>query len=165
MEAINNETAQPVVFDWRDVCSIENEDNHTRIFFFARSGGVTIEVPFSEAKKEFEESRLRDKFTGQLPTKTTQTKHNVVEVGEHKFQVDIHTSEWDNEVRSSIHFTANFPVKNDRIETFVEYVAGVESYNGSWGSKYSCGISVGKLFDIKKVRDDVEQKIKEFLQA
>lgn len=73
------------------------------------------------------------------------------------------TSEFDDTISKSIIVRANFPVKNDIIKTSVEYVIGVEKYVDYSFSKYEGTISIGVMFDIETIMEQVEEKIKSCL--
>ncbi len=154
-----------VLIDDFSICSIEeNNNNGTSLWLYGKPTATIIKMPYEEVKKIFIESKKRDRFSGEPPRKSEQKKFGVVEVGEHKFQLDIRTSEFEDGVCSTLQMNANFPIKNDALKTMVEYVIGVERYSEYSLSKYDGSITIGKLFDAETVREQVEQKIKEYLE-
>lgn len=163
IETTIKSTNNKALIDDLSICSVEEHNNGTSLWLYGKDTPTIISMPFDEAKQVFIEAKKRDKFTGELTRKSEQKKFKVVEVGEHKFQLDIRTSEYEDGMISSLQLYANFHIKNDLIKQFVEYVAGVENYCDYSFNKYEGYITIGKLFDAETVREQVEQKIKECL--
>ena len=157
-------TDAKVLIDDFSICSIEeNEKDGTIIWVYGKAMATIVRMPFEEMKKLFIESKKRDRFSGEPPRKSENKIFKVIEVGEHKFQLDIRTSEYEDGICSNIQLNANFPVKNDTLKILVESLVGVEKYSEYTFSKYDGVITIGKLFDAETVREQVEQKIKEYL--
>lgn len=155
----------PVLIDDNSICGIaHNTISGSFIWLYGQHGAIEVSESFEEMNAVFVESRKRDRFTGEMPKKSEQKKFGVAVVGDHKFQLDIRTSEFEDGLHSTLQLDANFPVKNDAIQTIVEMIIGVERYSEYSFSKYNGSITIGKLFDAETVRGQVEEKIKEYLK-
>ena len=160
-----NGTISSILIDDLSINAVEESiDKTATIWLYGKSEPIITEFSFEKAKEIFIDSRKRDRYTGEMPVKTDKKKFDLVIVGEHKFTLNITSAEFEDGISSSLIINANFPVKNDMIKQFVEYVSGVESYCDYSFSKYEGTILIGKLFDAEIVRNNVEEAIRNCLQ-
>jgi len=157
-------TNSDVLIDDYSLCSIEeNNGNGTTIWLYGKTTPTIIIKPFEEMKKIFIDSKKRDRLSGEEKSQCIKKPYDVVKVDENCFSVNITQMEWKGEVTKSLEIHANFKLKNEVLKNEVEDIIGVEEFNNFSFSKYKCSVSIGSLFDIETIRDQVEQKFIEYL--
>ncbi|MES3018159.1 MAG: hypothetical protein V4721_10280 [Bacteroidota bacterium] len=147
--------------DLSSVIAARKGPNNTCIISTYGGAEHMIKSDITELKKQVQDSKQPGSIYGS-PNNEVRVSDRI-KVGEHSFQIDIHTSEYNGEKMSSLMLNSSFPCKNPALETIVGYVNGVEKMNEYSWEKYRGHISIGKMFDPETVKKAIEQKIIEFL--
>jgi len=160
---IKGTDAKVIIDDFALLSIEENNKNGTTVWLYGKSTPTVITKPFNEMERIFIDSKKRDRFSEEEKSQCIKRPYDVVKVDENCFSVNITQTEWKGEVTKSLEIHANFKLKNEVLKKEVEYVIGVESFNDFHFSKYQCSVSIGRLFDIETIRDQVEQKFIDYL--
>lgn len=153
------------VIDWFSVMAIFKYCDGIRVYLYGQENPIYIELPFDKAKEKFIEAKSRDRFSDRPPQEAEIKSFPLVEAGIYKFSLQTFKTKLSDGFSQLLKMNANFPVKNDIIKTCVENIPGVEKYNLLNWDKYECTITIGRLFDLETIRQQVEQKIKECIES
>lgn len=153
-----------LAFEDRYISAVEfYTDHHTLLYVAGTTTAIKAHIKYKDALELFKEAQKRDRFTDAEPRKSEQKKFEPVVVGAHKFKIDIRTTEYEDGVSSTLHLYTNFELKDDGLKEVIKSVEGVSDSLTYGYSRYETSISIGKMFDPEKVRQDLEGTIKNYL--
>ena len=142
--------------------SKKQNTKQTIIYLYGKTDPVIVQMDYKDALGLLKKADNRDMFGGQKPIKTEQKDFNEVVVCAHRFSVNIRSSEYKDGVSNSLKLYTNFEL-NDAIRDVINEVNGINDRIKYVYLKYEHSFDVGKMFDPEKVRQDLEDAIKNYL--